>query len=481
MKIINPDKLALRNAALPLALLAVFLGAGPLFAGSATWLPSPSTGNWTTAANWSPATVPSSFTDIATFGTSSITTVTSTSASQFVGSIVFNSGASAFTIVSSPNADLTFRGAGIVNNSGITQNFVTDVSGINTLIGRIDFENAASAGSNTAITNYASGIEGGGSTAFLDNSTAGNSVITNNGGTVSGVGGGITGFFENSTAGTATLIANGGTNGGIGGKILFRELSTGGTAQVKVFGNGQIDLNLNVTIGSLEGSGVAYFRNHTLTVGSNNMSTVFSGSLIGDTLGAGNLTKIGTGTLTLSGSNDYGATTVTAGTLLIDGDFSSGVGAVTVNGGVLGGSGVIQGNATVNSGGTLSPGNSPGTLTFDEDLTLAAGSTAIFESGDLVDVNGTLDFDDNWTLSLTAGFQNGGTITLFTYVALANSPDLLPTFDLTGLGFTPSGPLSLTDTGSAIVLNGISAVPEPSTLALIVVGAGGVLLRRRRA
>src|SRR2546425_13164045 len=72
------------------------------FAGSATWKTNPGSGDWNTAANWTPATVPNGPVDIATFAFSNITNV-SVSAEIEVDSIVFTSGASAFTITVSPN------------------------------------------------------------------------------------------------------------------------------------------------------------------------------------------------------------------------------------------------------------------------------------------------------------------------------------------------------------------------------------------
>ena len=55
-----------------------------------------------------------------------------------------------------------------------------------------------------------------------------------------------------------------------------------------------------------------------LTVGSNNLSTLFSGAIQdGGFMGGtgGSLAKIGTGTLTLSGANTYtGGTLISAGT-----------------------------------------------------------------------------------------------------------------------------------------------------------------------
>ncbi|MDQ3200140.1 MAG: hypothetical protein M3Q46_13330 [Verrucomicrobiota bacterium] len=45
-------------------------------AGSATWNQNPTSGDWNTAANWMPNTVPNSEADVATFGQSNVTDVT---------------------------------------------------------------------------------------------------------------------------------------------------------------------------------------------------------------------------------------------------------------------------------------------------------------------------------------------------------------------------------------------------------------------
>src|SRR5262245_23688978 len=44
-------------------------------AGSATWNSNPATGDWNTAGNWTPATVPNGPEDLASFGPSNLTNV----------------------------------------------------------------------------------------------------------------------------------------------------------------------------------------------------------------------------------------------------------------------------------------------------------------------------------------------------------------------------------------------------------------------
>ncbi|PHN24451.1 autotransporter serine protease [Pseudomonas sp. ICMP 460] len=129
-----------------------------------------------------------------------------------------------------------------------------------------------------------------------------------------------------------------------------------------------------------------------------------------DISGHGGLTKQGIGTLLLTGSNTYsGPTLVNQGLLAINGSVTS---DVTVSqSGIVGGSGRI-GSLTAQSGGTVAPGNSIGTLNVAGDVTFNAGSTYAVElsptSSDQIVASGTATL-------------NGGTVTL----ALENSPTLL--------------------------------------------------------
>jgi autotransporter-associated beta strand protein len=111
----------------------------------------------------------------------------------------------------------------------------------------------------------------------------------------------------------------------------------------------------------------------------NNSQVVFDqatdGTYSGVMSGSGSLTKQNTGTLMLTGANTYsGGTTVSGGTLVVAGASPTGAGDVVISSpGTLMGTGTIAGNGIVS--GVLKPGNSPGYLSFAQNLTLNAGST----------------------------------------------------------------------------------------------------------
>ena len=359
---------------------------------TSTWSLNPTNGDWNTAANWHPISVPDLQSERAAFGPSSITNV-SASAPVTVHDITFNPGASQFTI----NGTFTFTNGGIINNSGIVQTFngsfsflygATAGSSLNvfnntgriTMDARIRGSHTPSAGSATFVNNpgcYISlykatadsptFINPGGALAFFD-STAGNATIENGGGMAYGADGGVVEFFASavtsgtiineggavygghgallvfrrSDSGSATIIANGGLGPSSGAKIVF-ETSSGGASRIEVFGNGNFDISHNgirgavrsATAGSIEGNGLIFLGANNLTVGGNDLNTTFAG-VISDLGGikhgtGGSVTKTGTGALTLSNANVYtGGTVITGGTLLVTNTEGSGTGSGAV-------------------------------------------------------------------------------------------------------------------------------------------------------
>lgn len=113
--------------------------------------------------------------------------------------------------------------------------------------------------------------------------------------------------------------------------------------------------------------------------GAATLSGVFSGS--------GGLTFTGAGTLVMLGANTYsGGTTVSSGTLVVASPSPTGTGDVFVaSAGTLMGTGTITGNSIVS--GVIKPGNSPGYLSFTQNLTLNAGSIYQQDIAGLVQAN----------------------------------------------------------------------------------------------
>jgi fibronectin-binding autotransporter adhesin len=247
----------------------------------------------------------------------------------------------------------------------------------------------------------------------------------------------------------------------------------------------------------------------TLTI--NNASTgTYSGTITGN-LG---FTKSGSANYTLSSVNTFtGPTRVSNGTLTVTGtnpigsssliqvDAGATLNATGVTGGLtlgtaqtLAGTGTVSGNVTLAAGANLSPGASPGTLTFTGNLDLSA--TGGSNSGDLFFELGTAsDLASLTTGTLTIGSSLGfndftftggpglapGSYTLFdSSVVIAGTLDSADLTGSFGAGF--SGTLGLADNGNDIVLT-VAAIPEPSTLVLAGLGAlgfAGLRLRRRR-
>ncbi len=209
-----------------LAIVSLLLSASA-HAGSATWSSSPATGNWNTAGNWMPATVPNGPADTATFGSSSLTNLSLTAGVE-VNGIAFNPGAAAFTITNNPQGKLTVSGVGVTNNSGVLQNFVNLESTHGS--GELHFTQSASAGDSVVYTSPTPQFAGPSPVIqFEDHATAATAQFLNYAGTYSSPGGLIE-FQGNSNAGSATFRNTGTFDGQSFPHINFRDRASAGQA-----------------------------------------------------------------------------------------------------------------------------------------------------------------------------------------------------------------------------------------------------------
>ena len=196
-----------------------------------------------------------------------------------------------------------------------------------------------------------------------------------------------------------------------------------GSGNGNVIDNGTLDVGgFSASINGLSGSGTvdnSGAGTPTLTVGNNNVTSVFSG-VIQNTSGTLALTKTGTGMLTLSGTNTYGgATTISQGTLQLGADNvlpnGSGKGNVTVTGtldmnghnqtiNALSGAGTVD-NKSGSGTNTLTVGaNNATAWTFSGAITNTSGNLAITKIGT---GSGTLSGNDSYTGGTTI---SGGTL-----------------------------------------------------------------------
>lgn len=305
-------------------------------------------------------------------------------------------------------------------------------------------------------------------------------------------------------------------SGGSTNRVLT--IGGGGGGTLDASGSGPIQFT-NTSTSAFGSSNVAYVLN---LAGTNSGANTYGANQGNNGSGAFSLVKGGTGTWVLSGASTYtGTTTVSGGTLVVGDGTKGSLGntAVTVGaGGTLAGTGPIAGSVTVASGGTLSPGNSPGSQAvgslawagggnYNWQVLDAAGSAGI--GYDTYAVSGSLDlsaltsgdpFNINlWSLA-SSGPDVGGNAANFNS-ALAQSWTLVSTpTPIAGFGsdlfqvnvgavngtsgFTNSlggGSFGVTlgDGGTDLMLS-FTPVPEPGSLLLVaVVGAAMVSLRRR--
>jgi T5SS/PEP-CTERM-associated repeat protein len=373
---------------------------------------------------------------------------------------------------------------------------------------------------------------------------SGNSLVISNGGVVQNISGLISATPSasnnsvlvtgaGSTWSNSTTLSNGVNGRGTltvanGGSVAATDIaiasaiSASGTLNIGRFGTNDTAGTINAqTITFGNGTGVINFNQSD--------STTLSAAISALTpTGTRSVNQLGSGTTILSASNSYtGATTVGGGLLVVNGSIANST--VTVqSGGMLGGSGTV-GAVIVQSGGTINPGNSPGTLNINGDIDWlgggnynwqiagVTGTAGTVSTWDLVSATGVLDltalnigskFNINlWSLSSTGpdvngavpGFDNtqnytwkiataAGGITGFnsSYFNLNTGANNGTGGFANGLN---GGSFSLAQSGNDLNLvftaaggPGPSPVPEPGTwaaAALLAAGAGFMRWRKR--
>jgi autotransporter-associated beta strand protein len=239
---------AVKTLILPSAMILTlaFGSLSAVYADSATWNLHPTSNDWNTAANWTPATAPNGPSDVATFARSSTKSLEFSAAMTEVAEIVFSPGANSFKISVDPILAqtvvyLTISGAGITNSSGVMQNLVSGPT-IGILgTGVIQFFNAATAGDGTVVTALGSSTRGafsGSEIHFYDSSTAGSATIVAEGARAGDdAGGGSVLFHNNATAANANFtLTNSVFLGGGSGEAIFADSSSASDAIFNVEG-----------------------------------------------------------------------------------------------------------------------------------------------------------------------------------------------------------------------------------------------------
>jgi autotransporter-associated beta strand protein len=171
-----------------------------------------------------------------------------------------------------------------------------------------------------------------------------------------------------------------------------------------------IELRLREAGGSLAlTGGIVTAADRNVTFGGAGNTTVSTTAISG----AGALIKDGAGTLTLSSGVTHGytgATTISGtGKLIVNGNISSSLLTTVDVGATLGGSGTL-GKTIVN--GTLAVGNSPGTMTFTDTLTLAGITFTEIDGTDGAGVPGGHDFVSLIGLDAAGVLTYGGSMIL---------------------------------------------------------------------
>ena len=308
------------------------------------------------------------------------------------------------------------------------------------------------------------------------------------------------------------------------GQTIFLGLGTTPTVSAGLMiadADGGTAMNLNIqinpgqdsnrTIGGLNTSGTNTFGGNITMNGENRSATLHAegGGTVnfdGVLSGAGGITKTGDGIVHFNANNTYtGNTVVTAGTLRL-GDTGSISNSLVINvfagatfdvgdsgfslksGQTLTGAGNVSGALTLQSGSVLAPGNSPGQMTFTEDLILAAGAFVEIEIGGY---GAGVDYDQIVMANSALYNNQGATLQVVFIDNFENSVALNSVFTI--VSGANSGAFDGINEGDVITANGVdmivsyndgmditlTVVPEPAVVGLLFAGLALMAYRRR--
>ena len=346
------------------------------------------------------------------------------------------------------------------------------------------------------------------------------------GGTWTNTAGGTTNWAQNFQRTTAGAVPAAGTDvyfNGVGGTVTLGtnvaarsiNFTRDATAPVTLTGANTLTLGTGgITVQAGTGTHTIASNVNLATAqtwGNVSTSTFTVGGNVG---GSGPLTIVGSGTFSLSGANTYaGGTALTGGTLVAANTSGSATGTgllAVADGATLAGTGTT---GPVSLAGTLAPGATPGAIG-----SLTTGAQTWSNTGRFsVDVTANGGSNDQVTLSaLTIGatpadpfeiiIAGSGILPAGTTLTLATDTDLsagnpfapgvfqtqtLPKLSLAVMGLSPAAGFAFAldsrpvldaqsnQAGFALVLSQ-TAVPEPATAGLLMLGAPLLLARRRR-
>ena len=409
--------------------------------------------------------------------------------------------------------------SGTYNLSGVGSTVHADNElhiGLNSGTGVLNQSNGAVSAANVRIGTIGSSsgsvaLSGGTLAATSDltvgwqNNAIGNLSVT--GGTITvgvdayiGVRDNATGNFSMS-AGTMTITrdlyiaADAGTVGNVqfdGGTIQAKDfVYAGGTASVNFnggtvkAGQNQADFfnNFNPGMSEIQAGGLIFNSNGFTATANNSMD------------GVGALTKIGNGTLALTAASTYaGGTVINAGTLKINANAALGnvAGGVAINNNAI-----LQASAPVTTSRTVTLGTGGGQIdTNGQTVTLAVGSSVTGTTLRVADSAGGGVLNINGGQTYGALVTNGGITNVRT--ALGSGTSTITANATTNI-YVSQTLASLTIGNGAVVTFGDGlpfstgpgksaasfggnpgVVPEPGSIGLLVVGALGLMARRRR-